>query len=157
MHRNARAPQHSHATIDHLSPAHADSAWLRDDSTSTSTARARQARDELLWRTMMRAIAGKRVPFHRRTPQELAQFLERQYAGCKAPLLAEQVLQMIDEGRGELVTSRSALAFVVDHGPRVGVELRYLYVMPGQRKRGAGRALIARLRARYAHFSFFCS
>ncbi|WP_218509963.1 GNAT family N-acetyltransferase [Variovorax sp. dw_308] len=105
----------------------------------------------------MRAIAGKRQPFHRRTPQELARFLEQQHAGCKAPLLAEDVLQMLHEGRGELVASRSALAFVVDHGPQVGLELRYLFVMPGHRKRGAGRALIARLRARYADFQFFCS
>ena len=131
-----------------------------ESSTAAPSDRAgavEHVRDEKRWRRVMRHLTGKNAPLHRRTPQDLALLLERQDAGCKVPLTAEQVLQMIHDGTGELVASRSAVAFVVDHGADAGVELRYLFVMPGQRKRGAGQALVARLRARYANLDFFCT
>ncbi|MET0543547.1 MAG: hypothetical protein ABWZ88_17530 [Variovorax sp.] len=115
------------------------------------------AAEEVAWRLLLQRLAARHAPFHKMSASALARILERHGTGCVAPLTAQQMLELVDQGKGELVTTRSALAFTIDHGPGTGIEIRYLLVVPGNRRRGAGSALIAKLRARYAGLTIFCT
>lgn len=109
------------------------------------------------WRAWLRRLTTEQVPFNEMTPRLMATLLERHGTACHAPLTADQMLALMEDGGGELVATRTALAFTVHHGEERGIELRYLLVMPKDRGRGAGRALIAKIRARYAGQSVFCT
>jgi hypothetical protein len=127
------------------------------DRSSLLVAATREEVEAAPWRKILRQLAGRNSPFNEMTPRTLARMLERHGTGCHAPLSAEEMLHLIEEGKGELVATRAALAFTIDHGAHVGIELRYLLVIPRHRRRGAGRALVAKLRARYAGASMFCT
>jgi len=115
------------------------------------------AGEHAAWRHLLRQLAARNAPFNEMTPHALARMLERHGTGCHAPLSAGQMIELIEAGKGELVATRTALAFTIDHGPHAGIELRYLLVIPRHRRRGAGRALVAKLRARYAGSNMFCT
>lgn len=86
----------------------------------------------------------------------LMQLLERGVSGFREPLTLAQMTKLVEEGRGELFAKPAAAAFVVNHGVGKGVEIRALVVAVGYRRRGAGRALIAQLRAHHAGEHLFC-
>ena len=60
------------------------------------------------------------------------------------------MLSMINDGSGGFITTTSAVAFCVYHRPSNEVEIRLLFVLPRSRDLGAGRAILAKLRSRYA-------
>ena len=90
-----------------------------------------------------------RGPLNTLSTRALADLLEEVSCGWQGELTAGRILALIKDGKGTLVATRHGVAFCVDRGPIEGVELRYLYVMPGNRSRGAARALVAKLRAHY--------
>ncbi len=101
------------------------------------------------WRGTLRHRSLHRGPLNTLTTRALADLLEEVSGGWQGELAASRILALIKDGKGTLVATRHGVAFCVDRGPIEGVELRYLYVMPGNRSRGAARALVAKLRAHY--------
>ncbi|MBS0426523.1 MAG: hypothetical protein JSR41_04445 [Proteobacteria bacterium] len=103
-----------------------------------------------LRRLVPRSAGYDRLPAH-----ALARVLERHQSELGVPVKAVELSDAVAAGQGAFVATRHAIAFTVDHGPGLGVELRHLYVAPQSRRCGAGRALVARLRARHAGRNLF--
>lgn len=102
------------------------------------------------------AMLAPRAPFHSMSTAALAAFLEDRQRELRRRIDASEMLDLVRRGLAEFSVTRHAVAFTVDHGAEAGVELRYLYVPRGQRRRGAGRSLVARVRARYSQRPMFC-
>lgn len=112
----------------------------------------------LRWRAVrriLRRLTPGRTALDRLPMESLARLLERRQAELRAQVDAAELLRAVAAGHGALVATRHAVAFTVDHGPDWGVELKHLYVASASRRRGAGRALVARLRARHAGRNLF--
>lgn len=110
------------------------------------------------WRAVrgaLRRLASRRAGYDGLGVDALACELERHRAHLGGNIDAGELTRAVASGRGALVATRRAIAFTVDHGPAWGVELRHLYVSPESRRCGAGRALVARLRARHAGRNLF--
>ena len=109
------------------------------------------------WRTTLRNRSALKSALNTMTARDLAELLEGVSADSQAQMRADYILRLVKEGRGELIATHSAVAFCVDRGAIEGIELRHLYVLPGSRRRGAARALIAKLRAHYQGRRIFCT
>jgi len=113
------------------------------------------SRQQGLARRAAREWFEARPSFHTGSAEALADVLEARQAEMHCRVDAADILRLVASGQGRLTATRAAIAFTVDHGP-IGIELRYLYVARGRRHRGAGQALVARLRALYAGRHMFC-
>lgn len=118
---------------------------------STSGQRRFGARD-------VHRLFESRLCYMKLSPEELAGVLETKQRDMGCRVDADEIIDAVQSGQGLLTATRSAIAFTVDHGRDLGVELRCLYVAAGRRRRGAARAMVARLRAAHAdrHMFFWC-
>jgi GNAT superfamily N-acetyltransferase len=97
------------------------------------------------------------IPFDQMSPHAQASVLEGSCSGCHEALTKGESLQLVSQGAGQFIASHAALAFVVFDPNNGDVHLRYLVVARRHRRRGAGRALVAKLRAVYAGRTVTCS